>query len=82
MVDVFLKLKLICVCNYCVYVLQIYNLLAIALDLDSKYGEGPTYAQAMHKQGSEWFSTVNIKGGENDKEYEQLWVLFQCNVMT
>jgi hypothetical protein len=33
-------------------------------------------------QGSEWFSIVVIKGGENDKEYGQLWVLFQWNVLT
>jgi hypothetical protein len=45
--DMFLKLKLICIFYYCVYVLQIHSSLAIALDLDPKYGEGPTYAQAM-----------------------------------
>jgi hypothetical protein len=51
--------------------------------MDSKYGEGPTYARATPQfQGSEWFSTVVIRRGENDKEYGQLRVLFKCNVLT
>jgi hypothetical protein len=51
--------------------------------MDSKYGEGPTYARATPQfQGSEWFSTVVIRIGENDKEYGQLRVLFKCNILT
>lgn len=60
--------------------MQLYSLLPIALNLESKFNEHVTYVSAFPKfQGYEPFSSIVIHVGKNIEEYRQLKLYFLCN---